>query len=359
MSSSRLRIRIEKQLSNFRLEADLSLGAEILVLFGPSGAGKTQTLNAVAGLMTPDRGEIVFDGTTLFRREDGEKTINLPARMRRIGYVFQHYALFPHLTALQNVAYPLKEPGKKARAVDLLRQMHIEDLADRYPHELSGGQQQRVAIARALAADSKVLLLDEPFSALDQPIRQRLHAELRSLQAQTSLVVLYVTHNLEDALTVGHRLAILDQGRLEQVDRIDEIFLRPRNRKVMEILGLPNIFEARVVDSTAQGSIIEWDGLRLRTTYPLPDRDLPVACYIPQTEIEVLPNEASVTDENGSFFNGIMTGLSPVGIYFKISIRLENGNELEAAVRKIDAPPPGSNVRIRIPAEGIVVESRK
>lgn len=360
MTPSHLQIRIEKRLSNFRLSVDLAIGAEILVLFGPSGAGKTQTLNAVAGLLTPDSGEIIFDGTTLFRREVQGEVVNLPARMRRIGYVFQQYALFPHMTALQNVAYPLKPPNDRNRALDLLSQMHLEDLADRYPHELSGGQQQRVAIARALAADSKVLLLDEPFSALDQPIRQRLHAELRSLQAQTGLVVLYVTHNLEDALTVGHRLAILHEGRLEQVAGIDEIFLRPANRKVMEILGLPNIFEARIIESSSDRALIDWNGLKMRIGHSLTGYEAPIAGYIPPAEIELIAPSAISGCDDANYLSGHVISSRPSGGYHRLIIRLENGSEIEVVTSKASAANPGSSVRLRISEDGIiVVESKK
>ncbi|HHH40487.1 MAG TPA: ATP-binding cassette domain-containing protein, partial [Chloroflexi bacterium] len=172
MPSTRLVADIEKQLEHFRLALRLEVGTEVLVLFGPSGAGKTTVLNAIAGLVTPDAGEITLDGRPFFRRHRPGPAVNLPARKRRIGYVFQQYALFPHLTALENVAYPLRRRRDgPQQAMALLKKMGIAHLAHRYPHEMSGGQQQRVAIARALAADPQVLLLDEPFSALDAALR--------------------------------------------------------------------------------------------------------------------------------------------------------------------------------------------
>src|ERR1041384_3177351 len=156
MKPLRLKVNIEKRLDTFNLSVQIEVGAEILVLFGPSGAGKTQTLNAIAGLMTPDAGEITLDGTVFFRSSGAAAAINLPARKRHVGYVFQQYALFPHLTALENVAYALwRQPHARERAQSLLERMHLSDLAHRYPHELSGGQQQRVAIARALAMEPR------------------------------------------------------------------------------------------------------------------------------------------------------------------------------------------------------------
>ena len=221
MKPLRLKLDIEKRLATFNLSVQLEVGAEILVLFGPSGAGKTQTLNAIAGLTTPDSGEISLDGTVFFRSNGASRKqpeINLPARRRHVGYIFQQYALFPHLTAIGNVLYPLwRQPNARERADVLLERMRLTELAHRYPHELSGGQQQRVAVARALAMEPRVLLMDEPFSALDTEIRGRLHEDLLRLQAEAELIVIYVTHNLEDAFTVGHRMAVLRNGKIERI----------------------------------------------------------------------------------------------------------------------------------------------
>ncbi len=228
MKPPRLNVNIEKRLASFNLSVQIEVGAEILVLFGPSGAGKTQTLNAIAGLMTPDAGEITLDGTLFFRANGtpGQTpAVNLPARKRHVGYVFQQYALFPHLSALENVSYALwRQPDARQRAEALLERMRLTDLANRYPHELSGGQQQRVAIARALAMEPRVLLLDEPFSALDSEIRTQLHEDLLRLQAEAELIVIYVTHNLEDAFTVGHRLAVVRNGKIERIGAPREIY---------------------------------------------------------------------------------------------------------------------------------------
>lgn len=237
MNPLRLKVNIEKCLDTFNLSVQIDVGAEILVLFGPSGAGKTQTLNAIAGLMTPDAGEITLDGTVFFRSNNGAP-INLPARKRHVGYVFQQYALFPHLTALENVAYALwRQPHARERAEALLERMHLADLAHRYPHELSGGQQQRVAIARALAMEPRVLLLDEPFSALDSEIRKRLHEDLLRLQAEAGLIVIYVTHNLEDAFTVGHRMAVVRNGTIERTGAPRDIYPQTNTPLIMEALA--------------------------------------------------------------------------------------------------------------------------
>ena len=257
-------IDVERQLPDFRLAVRLQVGTEICVLFGPSGSGKTTTLNIIAGLLTPDAGEITLDGRPLFRRGRPGTACNVPARQRNIGYVFQDYALFPHLTALENVAYPLRrQRDARSRAAALLERMHLAHLADRYPHELSGGQQQRVAIARALAADPQVLLLDEPFSALDAGVREHLQRDLAALQAELGLAVIYVTHRLEDAFAVGHTLAVMGEGQVDQVGPIEEVFRRPVNAGVAEIMGVRNLFRAQVISAGPEGLTLDWDGLRL------------------------------------------------------------------------------------------------
>lgn len=239
MKPSRLKVNIEKRWAGFDLSVQIDVGAEILVLFGPSGAGKTQTLNAIAGLMTPDAGQITLDDTVFFRANGTvgkASAVNLPARKRHVGYVFQQYALFPHLSALENVSYALwRQPDARRRAKALLERMRLTELANRYPHQLSGGQQQRVAIARALAMEPRVLLLDEPFSALDSEIRTQLHHDLLRLQAEAELIVIYVTHNLEDAFTVGHRLAVVRNGRIERIGAPREIYPTATNPLIMEV----------------------------------------------------------------------------------------------------------------------------
>ena len=246
------------------MAVNLQVGTEICVLFGPSGAGKTTTLNIIAGLLAPDAGEILMDGRPLFRRGRPGVACNVPARQRNIGYVFQGYALFPRSERLlENVAYPLRgQRDARLRAVVLLDRMHLAHLTDRYPAELSGGQQQRVAIA-VLAADPQVLLLDEPFSALDAGVREHLQRDLAALQAELRLAVIYVTHRLEDALAMGHTLAVMGEGQVAQVGPIEEAFRRPVNVGVAEIMGVRNLFRATVISAGPEGLTLDWDGLRL------------------------------------------------------------------------------------------------
>ncbi len=259
-----LHVAFTRQLSGFKLELEFTARREILVLFGPSGAGKTQTLNVIAGLSHPDRGEITLDSAQFFRKVDSQPLVNIPARERRVGYVFQNYALFPHLTALKNVGYSIwKRPDARERSHALLERMQLEGFAERYPHELSGGQQQRIAIARAMAAEPHVLLLDEPFSALDHSIRQQLHEDVCRLQEDAKLIVIYVTHNLDDALGVSHRLAVMNEGRIDQIGDAQEVIDKPASREVADILGLPNVFDATIAGHENGRTRLDWEGVTL------------------------------------------------------------------------------------------------
>jgi molybdate transport system ATP-binding protein len=216
------------------------------------------------GLVTPDRGEIILGDQVLFRRGTKGAHVNLPVQKRGVGYVFQDYALFPHLTVLENVRYPLgRDEDSRKHAQALVQQMGLADMADRCPRELSGGQQQRVAIARALARNPEVLLLDEPFSALDPGLRERLRANLRSLQVERRLIVICVTHNIEDAFALGDRLAVLQDGQLQQVGAVTEVFHSPSSMSTAQALGIRNIFHARVTSATADGVTLDWDGVEL------------------------------------------------------------------------------------------------
>ena len=256
---------------------------EFLALLGPSGSGKTSLLRMLAGLEFADSGSITF----------GERTMDgVPARERGIGFVFQHYALFRHMTVARNVSFGLDVLGRRrrpspgeirARVQSLLDMMGIADLAERYPHQISGGQRQRVALARALATGPGLLLLDEPFGALDAKVRKNLRVWLRDVHDRMGLTSIFVTHDQAEAMEMADRVAILRAGRIEQVDTPDRLHAEPANAFVHEFLGDSVRFACTVRDGRAY-----FDGL------PLPA--LPTACppgpalaLIRPHEIELLP----------------------------------------------------------------------
>ena len=216
-------------LRSFRLEVALALGRETFALVGPSGAGKTTVLRAVAGLAKPERGFVRLGGEALF---DSARSVDVPPEDRHVGFVFQDYALFPHMTVAQNVAY-----GARARAPELLERFRIDHLAGARPGELSGGERQRVGLARALARNPGVLLLDEPLSALDPHTRAALRLELRKLLDELDLPVLLVTHDFHDAAVLADRVAALVEGRVRQVGTPSELIAAPADAFVATFTG--------------------------------------------------------------------------------------------------------------------------
>lgn len=264
-------ISIRKQLSRFALDISFSFKQETVVLFGPSGAGKSLTLQAIAGLLRPDMGRIELNGVIIF---DSKSGLNLPPQRRRIGIVMQDYALFPHLTVADNIAfglYGLPRAEQGARIAEMVELLRLEGLERRKPHQLSGGQQQRVALARALVTRPRLLLLDEPFAALDTPMRARLRRELLALQRRVQVPTLLVTHDLAEAHMLADRMAVLDDGQLLQIGRPNELLQYPATRNVARFTGARNIFVGRILSQDAQGYRIK---TRRATLYaPLTKQD--------------------------------------------------------------------------------------
>jgi len=221
----RLEVDIRKTLQSgerrFELEAAFSSQDDLTVIFGASGSGKSLTIQAIAGLVTPEQGRIAVGGETLF---DGQQGINLPARKRGVGYLFQDYALFPHLTVRENIGYPLKKswpfnlsPDDRQEVAEIMAAFEISHLAGSYPAELSGGQKQRVALARALIKKPSILLLDEPFSALDSMLRHRMRMELLEIRQRFGVPLVVITHDPADVEVFGDTLVIFANGRVEEV----------------------------------------------------------------------------------------------------------------------------------------------
>ncbi|MBZ5536928.1 MAG: ABC transporter ATP-binding protein [Acidobacteriia bacterium] len=244
-----------KQLISFQVEVSLTAEpGSTFVLVGESGAGKTTILNILAGLIQPDHGRIKLEDLDLF---DSEQGIIIPANERPIGYVFQDYVLFPHLTVFENVAFGLRAQGLGEMQVrretrGILDQLGIEDLAPRKPRRLSGGQRQRVALARSLVLKPRLLLLDEPLSAIDLQTRREVRTELRRILAGLPCITLFVTHSPFEALVFGSQVGVVDHGKLIQVGDRDELLRRPRSRYVAEIMGL-NLFQGKVSSRDATG----------------------------------------------------------------------------------------------------------
>src|SRR5881296_1879677 len=231
---------------------------ELVALVGGSGCGKTTTLRLVAGFERPDAGEVRFD----------DRVVNdVPPARRGVGIVFQSYALFPTMTVADNIAFGLRvarwpRARIRDRVAELLALMRLDGLGGRYANQLSGGQQQRVALARALARRPEILLLDEPLSALDAKIRLRLRGEIRRIQQDLGITTLYVTHDQEEALSIADRIAVMRNGRIEQVGRPEEIYARPRTDFVADFIGISNLLACRVV--SARAGVVDWEGERLR-----------------------------------------------------------------------------------------------
>ena len=263
---------IQKQLPDFSLNVSFTTGNQALGLLGASGAGKSLILRCIAGIETPDSGRIVLNGRVLF---DAEQGINLPSRARKVGFLFQNYALFPHLTVAQNVAFGLNacKNGVNCAAIQSMidRQLAVMDLvelADRYPHQLSGGQQQRAALARALANQPEVLLLDEPFSALDTHLRNRIEQQMIARLATYPGMTLFVTHNLEEAYRVCHHLLVLEGGRAIAHGPKYTIFEHPQTVSVAQLTGCKNFSQA-VAKGSNQVEALDWKS-RLQTLEPVP-----------------------------------------------------------------------------------------
>ena len=250
---------VTKRYGSFVALEDVSVdidAGEFMTLLGPSGSGKTTMLMTIAGFVEPSAGDVTLDGTQI---------THLPPERRNFGVVFQGYALFPHMRVWDNVGYPLRVRGmnkaeaetKIRNALDLIRLSH---LAERYPKQLSGGQQQRVALARSLVFSPELLLLDEPLSALDRALRKDMQRELKDLHERVGTTFIYVTHDQEEALSMSDRIAILRNGRIEQLGTPQDLYENPKSIFIANFLGKSNFLPARIVHSNGTGTIYEVGG---------------------------------------------------------------------------------------------------
>ncbi|ABN53736.1 MAG TPA: sulfate ABC transporter ATP-binding protein [Hungateiclostridium thermocellum] len=308
-----------KALSNINLHINTG---ELVALLGPSGSGKTTLLRIIAGLETADEGSIIFDG------EDNTKK---SAQDRKVGFVFQHYALFKHMTVFENIAFGLRvmpskiRPNKEAiknKVYELLKLVKMEELANRYPSQLSGGQRQRIALARALAVEPKVLLLDEPFGALDAKVRKDLRRWLRKLHDEYPITSVFVTHDQEEALDVADRVVILNQGKIEQIGTPEEVYDNPANPFVYNFLGNVNLFHGRIHNGKVELGLpgADSDG----------GQGKDIVSYTRPHDIEI-----KLEPEGKEFIGSRITFIRAVGPIVKIElVRLDNGQYIEAEISK-------------------------
>lgn len=255
---------IEKRLGAFSLSVNFSAGNEVVALLGASGCGKSMTLRCIAGIETPDRGKIVVDGTTLF---DSEKRINLSPQERHTGLLFQNYALFPNMTVLQNIQAGAKREKDVTRRENLTKEIiesfGLSDLVKRYPHQLSGGQQQRTALARILVSSPNILLLDEPFSALDSHLRFRLEEEVRQVMRKFGRSVILVSHDRDEVFRLSDKIAVMSSGRIEAFGEKKDVFANPLTRNGAVLTGCKNISRIEHIDQNHVRAI-DW-GMELET----------------------------------------------------------------------------------------------
>ena len=264
-----LSVELHKNFGKFKLNVALEAENEVTGLLGASGCGKSMTLKCIAGIETPDSGRIVLGDRVLF---DSEKGINLTPQERRVGYLFQQYALFPNMTVAQNIGTGVRKCPKaeKQKTVKkLLQSLYLEELEDKYPRQLSGGQQQRVALARILASEPEVLLLDEPFSALDSYLKWQVELELMDILAQFTGPVLFVTHSRDEIAHLCQHVCVLHKGHSEKKQHVQTLFDNPETLSACLLSGCKNISRAT---ANADGSInaVDW-GMNLHCERPLPE----------------------------------------------------------------------------------------
>ncbi|MEU1591754.1 ABC transporter ATP-binding protein [Streptomyces sp. NPDC005708] len=314
---------------------------ELLALLGPSGCGKTTALRMLAGFEHPDAGEV---------RVDGEDVTRVPAHRRDAGMVFQSYSLFPHLSALDNVAFGLRmrkvrTSERLARAAELLDLVGLGDKGGRFPHQLSGGQQQRVALARALALRPRVLLLDEPLSALDAKVRLTLREEIRRLQQELGITTLFVTHDQEEALSMADRVAVMRAGKLEQCAAPSELYDRPATAFVAEFVGTMSRIPGRLTSGE-----VDVLGQRLPV-----DGDAPAA-----GEVDVLlrPEAVRVAPDDDGGARVVATAF--LGATIRLTVRLSDATEVKADLPAHEAAAltAGAAVTVTLPQRPVLVAER-
>jgi len=307
------------------LDAELACApGELLALAGPSGSGKSTILRSIAGLFHPTNGYVRIGGELWYAPDQG---IDLKPRERHVGFVFQSYALFPHLTALANVMEALShEPRaeREQRARRLLARVHLAGLEDRKPAMLSGGEQQRVAVARALAREPKVLLLDEPFSAVDRYTRERLYTELAELRRELDMPVVLVTHDLDEAVMLADRMTILHRGHTLQSGPPLEVISHPQDATVARLVGLKNIFAGEIAEHRSETTLIRWRNrlveARLQPAFPPGTQ---VAWVVPSAAVRLHLLAHPIRSENQNPVDGIVVSMVTLGDNMVVTLHID------------------------------------
>jgi spermidine/putrescine transport system ATP-binding protein len=329
------------------IDLDIASG-EFFSLLGPSGCGKTTTLRLIAGFERPTSGDVRLDGKSLAA---------VPPDRRPVNTVFQNYALFPHLNVLDNVAFGMryqkvKRAERERRAKEALELVELGDYAKRRPHQLSGGQQQRVALARALVLRPAVLLLDEPLGALDAKIRRALRVELKALQEEVGTTFIFVTHDQEEALSMSDRIAVMHEGRVDQVGTPREIYEGPATLFVADFLGVANVMDVEVLTSDGRGCRLRIGERELRAECDFLGSGAASAVVRPE-RLRVLPHDR--TGEN--FIPGMIDRTIYVGSNLQVMVRLANGGLLQASVPNdgvdLDSHEQGAPVSVLVPPDAL------
>ena len=319
-----LEVALRKRLGDFQLDATFSAPRGLITLFGPSGSGKSLTLQSLAGTIKPDDGRIVLDDHLIFDSLGG---LNLPPQKRRVGYVPQHYALFPHLSVADNIGFGLVRLSaniRRQRVAELLDSFHLEALASRRPQQLSGGQQQRVALARALAVQPRLLLLDEPFAALDAGLRGTLREELAQVQKLWDISMLIVTHDLSDVFALGQRVVVYDHGRVIQQGTRDEVFFSPENKRVAEFVQTGNILPATVERVDGEKLWLRWGSRLLETEGRSMPPGTPVYVCIRPTQILIVRPDRSMARERQNVLSGSVVHTDMHAETYTLHLRLDD-----------------------------------
>lgn len=320
---------VTRRFGNFTAVDGVSLGieaGEFFTLLGPSGCGKTTLLRMIAGFDLPDSGQILLDGVDLAER---------PPESRPVRTVFQSYALFPHMSVAGNIAFPLQMAGTPARDIpalvtEALEDVRLQGFGARQPHELSGGQRQRVAIARALVTRPAVLLLDEPLAALDAKLREEMQIELINLQKQAGITFVYVTHDQTEALALSHRIAVMNYGKVEQMDEPSRIYRFPRSRFVAGFVGHCNLFVGAVTHSNGSTVTLTVDGLgpvRVATRSPA-TTGTPGSIALRPEQIRI--GNANATGADDNHFRGTVSDYLYMGDVTVYRVATEGGAQVEA-----------------------------